>query len=521
MAGIVPNIGSTYARQAVLDTVDLEIVQGGSNLTGVVSGCATTTAGGVMTVAVASGVVRVAGRPATYSTATSSAMTSHASLPKWYLITINNAGALNAPTAGTAAADPKIPAIPSNSVVVAAVYLPANVSAITSGMIVDKRVTVPTAVYFDPHWYGAVADGVTDDSTAIQAAIDAADGADGGIVQFRSGLFGVGASLTHRYGVTLKGVGSGQSTAGGQPGTSLVALATLADYVIKGSSVGAASNTYQHHSAVYDLRIDGNDQTAGGGMRYGAVGENFTIDRVFIAGCYSHGILMEQNNLTGSTPLHLGKLSLHGNGRGGTGSGIHLDGQNQTAVVLEWVGGDNNKDSLIEITSVSTYCNTYIGNIKCERWNAAPDTQPYVVLVNSGNNGSVIVGSGRVHTTLVYTGAEAQTAIFKSKTSKCRFVVTGGITWADGETGAFDYFVHQSDGTSVALTAYRNRSVNESGFSGGSFISASESYNGSPQAGPPVYLGAYALWVDGSGRLRIKSGAPSSSTDGTVVGTQS
>jgi hypothetical protein len=36
-----------------------------------------------------------------------------------------------------------------------------------------------------------------------------------------------------------------------------------------------------------------------------------------------------------------------------------------------------------------------------------------------------------------------------------------------------------------------------------------------------LYLGGYALWVDGSGRLRIKSGAPSSDTDGTIVGLQS
>lgn len=35
-----------------------------------------------------------------------------------------------------------------------------------------------------------------------------------------------------------------------------------------------------------------------------------------------------------------------------------------------------------------------------------------------------------------------------------------------------------------------------------------------------VLLGAYHLWVDGSGRLRIKSSAPASDTDGTVVGTQ-
>ena len=37
----------------------------------------------------------------------------------------------------------------------------------------------------------------------------------------------------------------------------------------------------------------------------------------------------------------------------------------------------------------------------------------------------------------------------------------------------------------------------------------------------PLTLGSNNLWVDGSGKLRIKSGTPSSDTDGTVVGTQS
>jgi hypothetical protein len=36
----------------------------------------------------------------------------------------------------------------------------------------------------------------------------------------------------------------------------------------------------------------------------------------------------------------------------------------------------------------------------------------------------------------------------------------------------------------------------------------------------PLKLANYHLWVDSSGRLRIKSSAPSSDTDGTVVGTQ-
>jgi hypothetical protein len=38
--------------------------------------------------------------------------------------------------------------------------------------------------------------------------------------------------------------------------------------------------------------------------------------------------------------------------------------------------------------------------------------------------------------------------------------------------------------------------------------------------GNPTKLGAYHLWVDSTGRLRIKSSVPTSDTDGTVVGTQ-
>jgi hypothetical protein len=37
---------------------------------------------------------------------------------------------------------------------------------------------------------------------------------------------------------------------------------------------------------------------------------------------------------------------------------------------------------------------------------------------------------------------------------------------------------------------------------------------------PGLDMGGYILWVDSSGRLRIKNGAPTSDTDGVVVGTQ-
>jgi hypothetical protein len=45
--------------------------------------------------------------------------------------------------------------------------------------------------------------------------------------------------------------------------------------------------------------------------------------------------------------------------------------------------------------------------------------------------------------------------------------------------------------------------------------------NGGAWNNSHAVLGAYHLWVDSTGRLRIKSGAPTSDTDGSIVGTQS
>jgi hypothetical protein len=45
-------------------------------------------------------------------------------------------------------------------------------------------------------------------------------------------------------------------------------------------------------------------------------------------------------------------------------------------------------------------------------------------------------------------------------------------------------------------------------------------FNSGLYNGAHIELGIYHLWVDSSGRLRIKNSAPTSDTDGTVVGTQ-
>jgi polygalacturonase len=78
--------------------------------------------------------------------------------------------------------------------------------------------------------YGAKGDGSTDDTTAIQNAINAANTAGGGIVYFPRGTYITSATLTVHTNVTLMGAGSnvtvislqGSTTADCIGGTSLV-----------------------------------------------------------------------------------------------------------------------------------------------------------------------------------------------------------------------------------------------------------------------------------------------------------
>jgi collagen type VII alpha len=61
--------------------------------------------------------------------------------------------------------------------------------------------------YFGVKAYGAVGDGTTDDTTSIQAALDACNTAGGGRVYLRAGTFKITAALTIYAGVTLVGAG--------------------------------------------------------------------------------------------------------------------------------------------------------------------------------------------------------------------------------------------------------------------------------------------------------------------------
>jgi hypothetical protein len=89
----------------------------------------------------------------------------------------------------------------------------------------------------DPQ-YGAVGDGSTDDTAAIQEALDAAELANGGTVFFPAGRYKVTSALTVAAGVNLLGAGSGASWINGSMASGSLIVYDGSDTGLGGELVG-------------------------------------------------------------------------------------------------------------------------------------------------------------------------------------------------------------------------------------------------------------------------------------------
>jgi hypothetical protein len=137
------DVAAVPARQSVWYDVDIAILVAGIAGTGVLTGCEVTAQGTPdMTVAVASGSIQpAAGETAVSVTGDDVDVDAADSDPRIDLITASAAGVLTY-TAGTAATDPKPPALPSGHIALAMIDVPGSATEIDTAQITDKRVNV-------------------------------------------------------------------------------------------------------------------------------------------------------------------------------------------------------------------------------------------------------------------------------------------------------------------------------------------------------------------------------------------
>jgi hypothetical protein len=139
---ILDNDESFNTNQSIWMQTDIDALVSGFNGDGVISGCAVTAQGSPdMTVAVGSGTIQISATSYSITGANKAITAADGSNPRIDLICANTSSALTV-TDGTAAANPKAPDIPANSVLLAMVYVPASDTDIDSNQITDKRVIV-------------------------------------------------------------------------------------------------------------------------------------------------------------------------------------------------------------------------------------------------------------------------------------------------------------------------------------------------------------------------------------------
>lgn len=137
----IPNDADKFAgsSQSSPDAVDFSILAAAAGLTGVISGCAASVTGTDMNVTIAVGRVIINGSEV--AVAAGSVAIVSTTLDRYALISVSSAG-VKTVTNGATTSPASFPEVPANHCALHMVWVPANDTAITSGQIVDKRMSI-------------------------------------------------------------------------------------------------------------------------------------------------------------------------------------------------------------------------------------------------------------------------------------------------------------------------------------------------------------------------------------------
>lgn len=140
---------------------------------------------------------------------------------------------------------------------------------------VNTFVNTPTATYvFNVKAYGAIGNGVVDDSNAVLAAISAASGAGGGVVQFPAGTYLITKTLFVPTNTTLQGISKNTAK--------IIAGNNVSTFT--GGNPNAMIMLNSSNSGIENLTIDGNinNNTA---QVFAGIGQSQPVSNVIIQNC--------------------------------------------------------------------------------------------------------------------------------------------------------------------------------------------------------------------------------------------
>lgn len=189
-----------------------------------------------------------------------------------------------------------------------------GVSALALGMPEEALASAPSDWYNVKVDYNARGDGSTDDTTAVQNAINAANSGNGGVVYFPPGTYEVG-QLTTYSDVYFVGAGVGVSILQLKSGAN-------SDLII---TSGYSTSTTQQHFGFVDLSLDGNrSQNSSGGAGLRIYGKSFRVVNVDIYNCSGPGIFSSWQSGGDDMEAHLQSFKIHDcNGNGLEWHGPH------------------------------------------------------------------------------------------------------------------------------------------------------------------------------------------------------
>jgi Pectate lyase superfamily protein len=339
--------------------------------------------------------------------------------------------------------------------------------------------------------FGAQGDGLSDDTVAIQKAVDGAYARKGNVVFFPSGIYVV-SQIILRLGISLIGSGINPPPHGlgtilqQKPGTDF-------DLIVSDQPPSG----YHHWSVISNMRLTGANSTKlSSGIRFAAAtGEGMKFEHLLIMGFARDGI-----QVIGGVPFYAEDIHLFHNGVGsGLGYGLDIASKGSDpsqTYELSMISGDDNMTALIHIgvgSGIGNHQAFLIQGVKAEKHTKGRQND---VIVVDDMNGTPVVIMG---VAAVNNSGELANSVVKVIRSNAR-LFWFGLNRDNDLPNGYTYTVHDE---------FNRRTFKDSAGSAGTY-GGSYYFDALSTAAPDSHFGQAEANGDLAGKISI-AGATSGS----------